>query len=264
MQWSSQNQTCAGFNQPLSGIGSGAVRERNFCTGCANPDTSPAQNQHSFLYAREAAERCPGCARAASIARCRVLRGRTTPQRLRPRKRSVSCQNPKQSCPGRSNKTKKVTPEAPRCQSARCCKYLLQLDKQRRCLHSNTHLEDKWICIVQNGDRLCRRGRLRLWCRWGLGRVPQVKKGKDGEWQDDLALLHVCNALFLFPSFLFFTLFFPLHPPAPFTAPSFSRHHGQPCPTSPFAVRSLPPNSAGAQTRPSAASGAPPDSVFGD
>lgn len=104
--------------------------------------------------------------------------------------------------------------------------------------------------------------RLRPWYWWGLDRVSQVKRGKDGERQDGLTLLHICNALFLFLSF--FARFFSLRILLPFTLPSFSRHHDQPCPTSPSAICSIPPNSVGAQTRPSAATGAPPDSVTGD
>lgn len=75
-----------------------------------------------------------------------------------------------------ANKTIKCYPRNPVLRECVCCwKYLLQHNEQKRCLHSNTHLEDKWICTVQKQDKCRRRGRLRLWYLWGLGRVSQVE-----------------------------------------------------------------------------------------
>lgn len=59
-----------------------------------------------------------------------------------------------QGCPKHANKIRKATSETPYCQRVCCCKYLLQLNEQRQCLHSNTHLEDEWICTVQKGDSI--------------------------------------------------------------------------------------------------------------
>lgn len=109
-----------------------------------------------------------------------------------------------------------VTPETLRCQSVCCCKYLLQLNEQRRCLHSNTHLEDKWICTVQKGDKCHRRGRLRLWYLF-VGIRQNIPSRERKGWGKARQPAHSFIFVMLsFYSFLLFMLSFPLHPPPPF------------------------------------------------
>lgn len=127
----------------------------------------------------------------------------------------MNCQGPQVGLSKTCKQNQKVTPETLHCQSERCCKYLLQLNEQRRCLHSDTHLEDKWICPVQKGDKCHRRGRLRLCYLWGLSRLSLVEKGKDRERQDSLPVPSYLQCSLFIP-FLLFTLSFPLHPPPPF------------------------------------------------